>query len=981
MGKTYFDQVQARQFIGPGSSSLPSTTGNYYWVSSTHTMANNGNAGTDPDYPLATINGARAKCTADHGDVIIAMPGHVEPITSAGALALSVSGVTVFFMGEGESKATLDFSTVVGASMTVTANGVTFLNSPRCTASIDGLTGPISVTASDFKVDHFDWYDSTDMNTTNCLVASSAADRIYIGGAKFFKSNEGGTQKQSFIKIGAVADPVIGHLDVVGDFSDAPLYNNVAWARARLGKSTLNNTNAGPALGIKLSAASSGVAEDVNIRVASGVLFVSAVNQMNWNNCYGVNADGEYQSVQIGDVTDYAHDPALGANNADNAFDSTNTVSNPDGSLIERAEYIQSSIGAGLGAAVAAIQTDLGNPSARTNLKTIEAMLGNPDTAGATIYDAIGSAAGLVSYPAAAAAGDGVSVAEVVRYIQETQLGTLVNTGGTATVGGILGDFANVAAVTRFANVQTEVDKLGTPVNTGGTAKFTNLFGDMANVPAVTRFANIQTEVDKIGTIVNTGGTATIGGVLGDVANVSVATNLAKIGTITNTGGTATLGGVLGDVANVSVATRLGNIETETDQIGTVVNTGGTATLAGILGDFANVTAVTKFANIQTEVDKIGTLVNTGGTAELGAMLGDFANISLVTRLGVPVTSVSADIAAVQTEVDKIGTIVNTGGTATLGGVLGDVANVSVATNLAKIGTIVNTGGTATLGGVLGDVANTSIATRLTNIESKIDTVDNYIDTEVADIKTETDQIGTVVNTGGTATLAGILGDFANVTAVTKFTNIQSAVDAIQTDLGNPSARTFSQTIQAMLGNEDTEDKQTIWGALAGADGIPTFPAAAAAANGVSMAKVLRYISEQQVPRIATKTYADLTGYDTAASFTVTGDVKAKVYGVVGAVAITSTSGTTTLSVGTTEAPQGLLANSTVDNAQFAATDVWVDSSPADDCEVMPAAGWVIIGGGADIMLTRSADDLTAGTLTLYCEYIPLSSGATVEAA
>lgn len=128
------------------------------------------------------------------------------------------------------------------------------------------------------------------------------------------------------------------------------------------------------------------------------------------------------------------------------------------------------------------------------------------------------------------------------------------------------------------------------------------------------------------------------------------------------------------------------------------------------------------------------------------------------------------------------------------------------------------------------------------------------------------------------------------------------------------------------------------------------------------------------------KAYAALAGYDTAVAFTVTGDVKVRVYGVVGATAITSTSGTTTLSVGTTEAPACIIAASTVDNAQFAATDVWVDATPTVDGETI-ADYWTIIGGGADISLTRSADDLTAGTLTLYCEWIPLSSGATVVAA
>lgn len=132
-------------------------------------------------------------------------------------------------------------------------------------------------------------------------------------------------------------------------------------------------------------------------------------------------------------------------------------------------------------------------------------------------------------------------------------------------------------------------------------------------------------------------------------------------------------------------------------------------------------------------------------------------------------------------------------------------------------------------------------------------------------------------------------------------------------------------------------------------------------------------------PRLVSKAYADLTGFDTAAAFTVTGDVKVKLYGVVGATGITSTSGTTTLSVGTTESAAGILAASTVNGTQFAATDVWVDSTPANDVEGEP--GWFVIGGGADILLTRSVDDLTAGTLTLYCWWVPLSAGATVVAA
>jgi len=44
--------------------------------------------------------------------------------------------------------------------------------------------------------------------------------------------------------------------------------------------------------------------------------------------------------------------------------------------------------------AVAAVQGDLGNPSIRTNLQTLEAMLGNPDAANKTIYGNIGDFVG-----------------------------------------------------------------------------------------------------------------------------------------------------------------------------------------------------------------------------------------------------------------------------------------------------------------------------------------------------------------------------------------------------------------------------------------------------------------------------------------------------------------------------------------------------------------------------------------------------------
>ena len=71
-----------------------------------------------------------------------------------------------------------------------------------------------------------------------------------------------------------------------------------------------------------------------------------------------------------------------------------------------------------------------------------------------SVQNALYGAAGVASYSAAAAAANGVSISEVIRYIQETQIGTLTNTGGTATIGAILGDMNNEPIYNRLYEIE-----------------------------------------------------------------------------------------------------------------------------------------------------------------------------------------------------------------------------------------------------------------------------------------------------------------------------------------------------------------------------------------------------------------------------------------------------------------------------------------------------------------------------------------------
>ena len=107
--------------------------------------------------------------------------------------------------------------------------------------------------------------------------------------------------------------------------------------------------------------------------------------------------------------------------------------------------------------------------------------------------------------------------------------------------------------------------------------------------------------------------------------------------------------------------------------------------------------------------------------------------------------------------------------------------------------------------------------------------------------------------------------------------------------------------------------------------------------------------------------------------FTVTGVVAVRLFGVV--------SGTDVTGSGTIEA--GIAGNTAALLAQTTGTaldvgEVWIDNAPAT-VELLP--GMSILAAGTDIIQTIATDTLTAGTLTYYCLWFPISSDGEVVAA
>lgn len=87
--------------------------------------------GVDPDGELRyydDIDAAVSACTADRGDVILVAPGHTETVSSAGAISLDVSGISLIGLGEGTLVPTITLNTAATADIAVSANDIVVEN-------------------------------------------------------------------------------------------------------------------------------------------------------------------------------------------------------------------------------------------------------------------------------------------------------------------------------------------------------------------------------------------------------------------------------------------------------------------------------------------------------------------------------------------------------------------------------------------------------------------------------------------------------------------------------------------------------------------------------------------------------------------------------------------------------------------------------------------------------------------------------------
>lgn len=167
------------------------TTGNVFFVNNSHPKASNGNLGTSPDKPLATIDHAVGRCTANNGDHILVGPGHVESVTSNGALALDVAGITLIGIGNGSNRPNIRFNGSTSARMTVSAANITMRNF-MFTGDIDAVTIAIIVSAAGFTLT--DWvYQDVVGQVTDFIRVDAAGDECTLARFDYRGASAAGT--------------------------------------------------------------------------------------------------------------------------------------------------------------------------------------------------------------------------------------------------------------------------------------------------------------------------------------------------------------------------------------------------------------------------------------------------------------------------------------------------------------------------------------------------------------------------------------------------------------------------------------------------------------------------------------------------------------------------------------------------------------------------------------------------------------------
>lgn len=245
------------------------TTGNVYYVNSVR--GSDGNVGTDPNFPLATIAQAQTSATASNGDVVVVAPGHAETVSAAAGIALSKAGVSYVGLGTGLSRPTITFATATAATITVTGANIALDNFVYL-QTFDAIVSPFVVSGANatFSNSYFQTATAT-AQVTQMILTTAAANNLNIIGNRFIGTSDAGTTAAVTLVGGDNAN--ISDNDFIGAYSSGvgairsitTLCTNVSIRR-----NTIVNVTASATKGITLLTGSTGIIAENKFGIGSG---------------------------------------------------------------------------------------------------------------------------------------------------------------------------------------------------------------------------------------------------------------------------------------------------------------------------------------------------------------------------------------------------------------------------------------------------------------------------------------------------------------------------------------------------------------------------------------------------------------------------------------------------------------------------------------------------------------------------------------
>lgn len=233
------------------------TTGSIFFVDSV--TGSSSNSGQTIGAPLATIDQAINKCTANKGDIIYVMPNHAETLgDNKTSLVPDIAGISIIGIGNGDDMPTITGSGT-SSEIEISAANIKFKNL-RFVAGISAVTLGIDVNANyftmedcvmDYGTDTHDWVDYIDI---------SAVDYAVIRRNRFIAQAATAGANTAIHLVDANYVTIEDNI-FIGDFAEAPIWNiTTACVGIMILRNYIYNDDTGNAdNGISLQAACTGL--------------------------------------------------------------------------------------------------------------------------------------------------------------------------------------------------------------------------------------------------------------------------------------------------------------------------------------------------------------------------------------------------------------------------------------------------------------------------------------------------------------------------------------------------------------------------------------------------------------------------------------------------------------------------------------------------------------------------------------------------